>query len=161
MKFGNMKLGTLLIAASVCLAVVAGCSTYGNRTIAGEPEDRGHDGDHGRPGPEDHGRPDDRRDEHSAIRVHDAFRGHRPDNWRHMDHVAFTGHEFIFDWNHIHAVTCVAADNYNDHYPFTEDSYRRDQWQTNMGTIEETALDYCFNTSPIGNTCRILTCTSL
>jgi hypothetical protein len=77
--------------------------------------------------------------------------------WTHWEHPEFARPAYYWDWAIIHSVSCVAEDSYGDQYPVTESTVPGFGLD-NMTTIEDDALDRCYQESGSDNSCYLATC---
>ncbi len=82
-------------------------------------------------------------------------RGERP--WRHWEHTEFARPTYYWNWSAIHTVTCTAEDSYGDQYPITEQTFSG-FGLVNMTTVEDDALDRCYQESGGDPNCTLATC---
>jgi hypothetical protein len=77
--------------------------------------------------------------------------------WRHWEHAEFARPIYYWDWAAIHTVTCTAEDSYGDQYPITEDT-SSGFGLVNMTSVEDDALDRCYQESGGDPSCYLATC---
>src|ERR1051325_8368045 len=93
-----------------------------------------------------------------AVRVmkpHIAKYGVHP--WRHWGHPEFVRPIYYWDWPHVRQVTCIAEDSYGDQYPVTEETFKG-FGLPHMSTVEDDALDRCYEESGGDPSCFLATC---
>ena len=77
--------------------------------------------------------------------------------WKHWEHPEFARPMYYWEWGQIRQVSCVAEDSYGDQYPVTEAT--TPGWGLeNMTTVEDDALDRCYEESGGDNSCYLATC---
>ena len=91
-----------------------------------------------------------------VLRPHTMRYGEHP--WRHWGHPEFVRPIYYWDWNAIRSVTCVGEDSYGDQYPVTE-STSPGFGLMNMTSVEDDALDRCYQESGGDESCHVATCT--
>jgi hypothetical protein len=80
--------------------------------------------------------------------------------WKHWEHPEFARPQYYWEWTTIRHVTCVSEDSYGDQYPVTEQSTPGFGLDT-MTTIEDDALDRCYEESGQDQSCFLVTCSHL
>jgi hypothetical protein len=165
-----MKLATKLVAP---FALVLSFAWLNSATVAHAEE---HHGDH-QNGHEGHDRPPPPRPAPPKFQPHPpgvhphgpmvrphavrvmrptvVRRGERP--WRHWDHAEFARPMYYWDWAGIRQVSCIAEDSYGDQYPVTEDTFAG-FGLVNMTSVEDDALDRCYQESGGDPSCYLATC---
>ncbi len=83
-----------------------------------------------------------------------AYGGH---TWRHWAHPEFVRPNYYWDWGTIHTVSCIAEDSYGDQYPVSESTFAG-FGLGNMTSVEDDALDRCYQESGSDNSCYLATC---
>ncbi len=78
--------------------------------------------------------------------------------WRHWGHPEFVRPVYYWDWAVIRQVTCIAEDSYGDQYPVTQ-ATGGGFGLPEMTTVEDDALDRCYQESGGDQTCYLATCT--
>jgi hypothetical protein len=84
-------------------------------------------------------------------------RGNAP--WPTWNHPVFNRPVYNWNWNALRVVTCTAEDSYGDQYPVTQDAYAGLQYQAQLPSIEDAALDRCYDESNGDSTCSLVDCT--
>jgi hypothetical protein len=84
-------------------------------------------------------------------------RGSAP--WPRWNHPVFNRPVYDWNWASLRVVTCTAEDSYGDQYPVTEDAYSGIQYQAQLPSIEDAALDRCYDESNGDSTCSLVDCT--
>jgi hypothetical protein len=82
-------------------------------------------------------------------------RGERP--WGHWAHPEFARPAYYWDWPGIRSVTCTAEDSYGDQYPVTQETFAG-FGLVNMTSVEDDALDRCYQESGGDPSCFLATC---
>ncbi|HEY4394636.1 MAG TPA: hypothetical protein VGP64_11260 [Polyangia bacterium] len=82
-------------------------------------------------------------------------RGEHP--WRHWGHPEFARPVYYWDWAGVRTVTCTAEDSYGDQYPITQDTFAG-FGLVNMTSVEDDALDRCYQESGGDQSCFLATC---
>jgi hypothetical protein len=77
--------------------------------------------------------------------------------WRHWEHPDFSRPVYYWDWTVVHHVTCTAEDSYGDQYPVTQ-AWTRGWGLDNMTTVEDEAMDRCYNESGSDESCYLIGC---
>ncbi|HVZ75016.1 MAG TPA: hypothetical protein VHJ20_21690 [Polyangia bacterium] len=77
--------------------------------------------------------------------------------WHHWVHAEFARPVYYWDWNAIHGVTCTAEDSYGDQYPVSLSTFAGFGLE-NMTTVEDDALDRCYEESGGDPNCYLATC---
>lgn len=77
--------------------------------------------------------------------------------WRHWGHPEFARPAYYWDWAAVHNVSCVAEDSYGDQYPVSEATFAG-FGLANMTSIEDDALDRCYQESGGDSSCYLATC---
>jgi hypothetical protein len=90
-----------------------------------------------------------------VMRPHIAKYGVHP--WHHWAHPEFVRPVYYWDWTHIRQITCVAEDSYGDQYPVTEETFKG-FGLLHMSTVEDDALDRCYEESGNDQSCFLATC---
>jgi hypothetical protein len=78
--------------------------------------------------------------------------------WKHWDHAEFARPAYYWNWPEIRSVSCIAEDSYGDQYPVTVSTWSGFGLQ-NMSSVEDDALDRCYQESQGDQSCYIATCT--
>ncbi len=82
---------------------------------------------------------------------------HGHGEFRHWAHPEFARPVYYWDWGSIHQVSCIAEDSYGDQYPVTENT--SPGWgMNNMTSVEDDALDRCYQESGNDQNCYLATC---
>jgi hypothetical protein len=79
--------------------------------------------------------------------------------WRHWGHPEFVRPVYYWDWAAIRSVTCIAEDSYGDQYPVTVSTFGG-FGLVNMTSVEDNALDRCYDESGGDQSCYLATCNS-
>jgi hypothetical protein len=82
--------------------------------------------------------------------------GYHP--WPHWGHPFFPRPVYYWDWNRLREVTCTAQDSAGDLYPVTEDAYTGIEYQSELQSIEDAALDRCYSESNGDEGCTLEGC---
>jgi len=82
--------------------------------------------------------------------------GPRP--FRHWEHPEFARPAYYWDWGAFHNVSCTAEDSYGDQYPVNEETFAG-FGLVNMTSVEDDALDRCYQESGGDTSCYLATCT--
>jgi len=77
--------------------------------------------------------------------------------WTHWEHPEFARPAYYWDWGIIHNVSCVSEDSYGDQYQVTESTFSG-FGLVNMTTIEDDALDRCYDESGNDASCYLASC---
>jgi hypothetical protein len=77
--------------------------------------------------------------------------------WRHWGHAEFVRPVYYWDWALVHSVTCTAEDSYGDQYPVTQSTWGG-FGLPDMTTVEDDALDRCYDESGGDQSCYLATC---
>ena len=77
--------------------------------------------------------------------------------FRHWEHPEFARPVYYWDWNVLHNVSCTAEDSYGDQYPVNEETFAG-FGLANMTSVEDDALDRCYQESGGDSSCYLATC---
>ncbi len=79
--------------------------------------------------------------------------------WAPWEHPIFERPVFGWNWDGLTEVTCTAEDSNGDVYPVTDADYYGVEYQANLDSIEDAALDRCYDESGGDEGCQLVTCT--